>query len=73
MISDERLDRILGLNDCYSPEEMKEMAKEILAYRQAFSEPYAYEVKGILCHTLEEAEIYVGKPDPLFTKPTIPE
>lgn len=29
-------------------------------------EPYAWEVKGIYCHTLEEAQKYVGEPEPLF-------
>ena len=45
------------------------MAKELLELRKAFSEPAAYEVKGLLCHTLEEAEIYVGEPEPLYRKP----
>ena len=45
------------------------MAKELLALRKSFSEPAAYEVKGLLCHTLEEAEIYVGEPEPLYRKP----
>lgn len=45
------------------------MAKELLALRKAFSEPAAYEVKGLLCHTLEEADIYVGEPEPLYRKP----
>lgn len=52
---------------------LRSMAKELEAYRKAFSEPYAYEVKGILCHTLEEAKIFVGDPEPLFLEPTIPE
>jgi hypothetical protein len=45
------------------------MARELLALRKAFSEPAAYEVKGLLCHTLEEAEIYVGEPEPLYRGP----
>lgn len=74
MISDERLGQIAkpGVFSIAKTCESEEMAKELLAYRQAFSEPYAYEVKGILCHTLEEAEIYVGEPEPLLAKPTIP-
>lgn len=45
------------------------MAKELLALRKAFSEPAAYEVKGVLCHTRIEAEIYVGEPEPLYRGP----
>lgn len=33
----------------------------------ADSEPVAWEVKGILCHTLEEARKYVGVPEPLYS------
>lgn len=29
------------------------------------SKPVAWEVKGILCHSEEEAAIYVGEPEPL--------
>ncbi|WP_394550985.1 hypothetical protein C1N58_12655 [Pantoea sp. SGAir0180] len=71
MISDEDL-RLIAEDDHVYCGDASAMAKELLAYRQAFSEPHAYEVKGILCHTLEEAEIYVGDPEPLFAKPTIP-
>lgn len=49
--------------------EWQEIARELLALRKAFSEPAAYEVKGLLCHTLEEAEIYVGEHEPLYRKP----
>jgi len=73
MISDERLEQFAhDKRMCNVTEEIVSMARELEAYRKAFSEPYAYEVKGILCHTLEEAEIYVGDPEPLFVKPTIP-
>ena len=34
--------------------------------------PVAYEVKGLLCHTLDEAEIYVGDPEPLYDAPPVP-
>ena len=49
--------------------EIGNMAKELLALRKAFSEPAAYEVKGLLCHTIEEADIYVGEPEPLYRGP----
>ncbi|MBH3279173.1 hypothetical protein I5N59_00175 [Serratia marcescens] len=32
------------------------------------SKPVAWEVKGILCHSEEEARIYVGEPDPLYSQ-----
>lgn len=35
------------------------------------SEPVAWEVKGILCHTLEEASKYVGVPEPLYAYPRL--
>jgi len=73
MISDEELYEIAGEDEGSDVQfQTSIMAREILAYRKAFSEPYAYEVKGILCHTLQEAEIYVGDPEPLFVKPTTP-
>lgn len=72
MISDEMLNKFTENPSDYGPTVIA-MAKELQAYRQAFSEPHAYEVKGILCHTLEEAEIYVGDPEPLFAKPNIPD
>lgn len=68
MISDERLEEIAFGDDWYSPE-VKEAMVELLAHRKAWSEPAAYEVKGLLCHTLEEVEIYVGEPEPLYRKP----
>lgn len=73
MISDERLEELAQEDDLYNypptQEELNLMAKELLALRKAFSEPAAYEVKSILCHTLEEAEIYVGEPEPLYRSP----
>lgn len=44
---------------------------ELQALRKAFSEPAAYEVKGVLCHTRIEAEIYFGEPEPLYRKPEV--
>lgn len=35
---------------------------------EALSQPAGYEVKGCLCHTIEEAEIYVGQPEPLYSQ-----
>ncbi|HIE1341535.1 TPA: hypothetical protein ACXJUU_000959 [Serratia marcescens] len=32
------------------------------------SKPVAWEVKGILCHSEEEARAYVGEPDPLCSQ-----
>ncbi|MBI6135991.1 hypothetical protein JEP93_22620 [Serratia marcescens] len=32
------------------------------------SKPVAWEVKGILCHSEEEARIYVGEPDLLYSQ-----
>ncbi|MEN4199125.1 hypothetical protein [Serratia marcescens] len=32
------------------------------------SKPVAWEVKGILCHSEEEAQVYVGEPDPLYSQ-----
>lgn len=32
------------------------------------SKPVAWEVKGILCHSEEEARIYVGEPEPLYSQ-----
>ncbi|MBD8181635.1 hypothetical protein IFU25_07960 [Pantoea agglomerans] len=69
MISDERLQQIAAFDFYVSMGEAQCIAKELLALRKAFSEPAAYEVKGLLCHTLEEAEIYVGEPEPLYRKP----
>lgn len=70
MISDERVKKISeGAYVTVLPREIEDMAKELLALRKAFSEPAAYEVKGLLCHTLEEAEIYVGEPEPLYRGP----
>jgi len=32
------------------------------------SKPVAWEVKGILCHSEEEARVYVGDPEPLYSQ-----
>jgi len=72
MISDGELRQMIREGERLGYSTIVEALVELEAYRKAFSEPCAYEVKGILCHTLEEAEIYVGDPEPLFVKPTIP-
>ncbi len=32
------------------------------------SKPVAWEVKGVLCHSEEEARVYVGEPEPLYSQ-----
>jgi len=51
---------------------LRDELREILAYREAAGKPVAWEVKGILCHTLEEARAYVGEPEPLYAAPQLP-
>lgn len=46
---------------------LQEMARRLLAVEGL--EPVAWEVKGILCHTLDEANRYVGQPEPLYAAP----
>lgn len=67
MISDEEIQA--WADDLTDEEPLKHALLELLAHRKAWSEPAAYEVNELLCHTLEEAEIYVGKPAPLYRKP----
>ncbi|MES4613556.1 hypothetical protein V2154_13340 [Ewingella sp. CoE-038-23] len=45
------------------------LAKIALAAKQA--QIVAWEVKGIFCHTKEEASIYVGDPEPLYDAPPL--
>lgn len=49
--------------------EMRALAKIALAAKQA--QIVAWEVKGIFCHTKEEASIYVGDPEPLYDAPPL--
>lgn len=89
MISNDRLDALAGdfiMNGFASVGELTEMAKELQAYRQAFSEPVAWEYVekqqcniGSPIHTYKLSE---EKPEPhfnifeveaLYRKPTIPE
>lgn len=79
MISGDRLERIIQINDCYSPEEMKEMVKELLAYRKAFSEPRAWVIHArggdIITddgHYVANAEAIAGvSSTEIYRKPTI--
>lgn len=50
---------------------LKAMARQLLAEME--QEPVAWEVKGILCHTRAEANIYVGEPEPLYAAPHLPQ
>ncbi|MFV8771057.1 hypothetical protein ACNSPB_27900 [Yersinia enterocolitica] len=45
------------------------LARIALAAKRA--EPVAWEVKGILCHSKEEADSYVGEPAPLYDAPQL--
>lgn len=85
MISDEMLNKFIENPSDYAPTVIA-MAKELLAYRQAFSEPVAWEYVekqqcniGSPIHTYKLSE---EKPEPhfnifeveaLYRKPTIPE
>lgn len=52
-------------------DEIVAMARQLLAEME--QEPVAWEVKGILCHTRAEANIYVGEPEPLYAVPQLPQ
>lgn len=47
--------------------EEEEMIRRLLAAEE--QQPVAWEVKGILCHSLDEANRYVGEPEPLYLHP----
>lgn len=49
--------------------ELAALARIALAAKRA--EPVAWEVNGILCHTKEEADSYVGEPAPLYDEPQL--
>ncbi|CND46341.1 hypothetical protein B7R70_07730 [Yersinia pseudotuberculosis] len=49
--------------------EVAALARIALAAKRA--EPVAWEVKGILCHSKEEADSYVGEPVPLYEAPQL--
>ncbi|MBA4822486.1 hypothetical protein H2241_16165 [Pantoea ananatis] len=77
MISDERIDELASDNVIcvVSWDERIAMAREIQAYRKAFNNPVAWEVKGVYCGSYSEAKSMFPQrmPYPLFEKPTIPE
>ncbi len=52
-----------------SDEEVIKLVSIALAAKRA--EPVAWEVKGILCHSKEEADSYVGEPVPLYEAPQL--
>ena len=70
MISDERLAEIAE-DGFVQHGDSKEMARELLALRKAFSEPDCWEIAGNIFSTEEEAlkPGFRGKPEPLFSKP----
>ncbi|OVZ72835.1 hypothetical protein [Yersinia intermedia] len=49
--------------------EIAALARIALTVKRA--EPVAWEVKGILCHSKEEADSYVGEPVPLYEAPQL--
>lgn len=80
MISDERLEQFAhDKRMCNVTDEIVSMAKELQAYRQAFSEPFGYVHR--LYETMEtgviskDHEAYKGTAShlPLYRKPTIPD
>ncbi|WP_210453491.1 hypothetical protein [Pantoea ananatis] len=80
MISDERLEESIN-GDILFTDEQREMARELLAYRQAFSEPRAWVIHArggdIITddgHYVANAEAIAGvSSTELYRKPTIPE
>ncbi|HFF9119599.1 TPA: hypothetical protein ACGFAU_004643 [Yersinia enterocolitica] len=65
----ERLEEILKMATFAGGEELKALARIALAAKRA--EPVAWEVKGILCHSKEDADSYVGEPAPLYDTPQL--
>ncbi|AYX15445.1 DUF551 domain-containing protein [Yersinia pseudotuberculosis] len=70
----ERLEEIIaeeGYSAMRTPknDEVRALARIALAAKRA--EPVAWEVKGILCHSKEEADSYVGEPVPLYEAPQL--
>lgn len=81
MISDERISEIIDFAESFGRhpklDECASMAKELLAYRQAFSEPCGfinpvYFNDGMMGCTLHK-KIRRNGLVPLYRKPTIPE
>lgn len=65
--SEERLEEIIECSELNDNSEIAALARIALASKQA--KPVAWEVKGILCHTKEEADIFIGEPEPLYDTP----
>lgn len=71
-ISNERLEEIVGSAVTrVFPCEQRQMAKELLALRMAFSVPDYWEIAGLIFATEEEAFSYGyrGRLNPLYSKP----
>jgi len=78
MISDERLEEVIN-GDILFTDEQREMAKELMAYRQALSEPVAFTAMSNV-NELSRGVSYMWRPGnekptdvALYRKPTIPE
>ncbi|MEB6533230.1 hypothetical protein MXM51_01525 [Pantoea stewartii] len=76
MISDDMLNKFIENPSDYGPT-VTAMAKEILAYRQAFSEPAIWanktDVDTVADHILARKNQSLACTLPLYRKPTIPE
>jgi len=78
MISDERFEQFAhDKRMCNVTEEIVSMARELLAYRKAFSEPCGfinpvYFSDGMMGCTLHK-KMRHNRLEPLYRKPTIPE
>lgn len=76
MISDGELNMLIECPSAFSPA-LVDMAKELLAYRQAFSEPVAWankaDVDTVADHILARKNQSLACTLPLYRKPTIPE
>lgn len=65
----ERLEQLGAGAMFFTGDEVAALARVALAAKRA--EPIAWEVKGILCHSKEEADSYVGEPAPLYDAPQL--
>ena len=71
------VDRLKDLINQYVHEEYNDVSDEeviklvSIALAAKRAEPVAWEVKGILCHSKEEADSYVGEPVPLYEAPQL--
>lgn len=77
MISDERLEKIARGFEWPLTGEAAEMAKELQAYRRAFSDPAIWanktDVDTVADHILARKNQSLACTLPLYQKPTIPE